>query len=183
MGSMDGIRARVGEVVERSGLSDREFARRAGLASETHIGLILSGKTKDVQVGTLELIAAFAGVSVEFLLNGRPDRAPMAELDEHADPAFRTAAWAFLELREFGDEAKSVVADYAKARTGRQLTIDEWFDELLTEHRRRGRGLSLPYGGPPPAAPPEQTPPSAPPKVRAGRGARPKSKSPSLSKR
>lgn len=182
MDSMDGIRSRIDEVVKRSGLSDREFGRRAGLASETHIGLIVSGKTKDVQVRTLELIAAFAGVSVEYLRTGRADRAPMPELDEHGDPAFRTAGMAFLELREFSADAKSVVVDYAKATTGRQLTIDEWFEELLTEHRRRGRGLSLPYGGPMPVAPPETAPVAPARSGRSGR-AKSKSKSPALSKR
>lgn len=159
MEGMEGIRSRIREVVERSGLSAREFSRRARLASESHIGLILLGRTKEIQVRTLEQIAAIGGVSVEYLRTGRstPASPETASLDEHPDAEFRAAARAFLELRKFSPEAVAIVADYAKATTGRALDADEWFEELLLEHRHRSRGVSLPAAAaktPPPPPPP-----------------------------
>jgi transcriptional regulator with XRE-family HTH domain len=64
------VAARVRSVLDRTGWSQRELSRRAGLASAT-IGWILGHPDRTTELDTIEKIARAAGVSSAWLATGR----------------------------------------------------------------------------------------------------------------
>lgn len=74
---VENLRDRVRLVLERTGWSQRELARQAGLAG-SHISLIMTRLGENVRPETLRAIAAAAKVSEAWLITGRgsPDDAP-----------------------------------------------------------------------------------------------------------
>jgi transcriptional regulator with XRE-family HTH domain len=59
-------------------LSQRGLARRAGLGSQRHVGLIESGERDNPELKTLQKVADTLGVSIGWLANGEGER-PTAE--------------------------------------------------------------------------------------------------------
>lgn len=80
-------------------LSQRGLARRAGLGSQRHVGLIESGERDNPELKTLQKVADTLGVSLGWLATGEGERPtaetiratvgdePESESDEATDPA------------------------------------------------------------------------------------------------
>lgn len=71
-------------------LSQRELARRAGLGSERHVGLIEEGERPNVTTDTAEKLCRALGLSLDWLLRGEgeaPTEASVSEaMSRHPDP-------------------------------------------------------------------------------------------------
>lgn len=164
----DTIAGRLGLVMQNLGIGERELARRAGLASEAHVGLMLRRLREEpgaVLVGTLDKVARGAGVSLAWLVTGEEAGRPVL------DPApARTAAAKVAASRGIWPEAvRSVLADEVseqdRARTGtwwlsRMMQREE---EMIDEALRRRAAQEAPRSEPffPPDQPGEErAPPS-----------------------
>ena len=127
------VAARVRSVLDRTGWSQRELSRRAGLASAT-IGWILGHPDRTTELDTIEKIARAAGVSSAWLATGRgsPD-----DRDDHVQPA---------PPDEVDVAGRRPVAQDA-ARTARPLFehLPDW-TELLAGARQiaQDRGRDIP---------------------------------------
>lgn len=99
----EGIGKRLAEVVKDLKVSRRALARRAGLKSETHVTLIISGRLVPT-LPTLRALARAGGVRVAWLAFGDgPKKGPETVPSTVADEAVR-----LLEMRgrRFSPEAK-----------------------------------------------------------------------------
>lgn len=143
---VEGMRERIQHLAEALG-SERELARRAKLQSESHLSLILSGRTNDPRIRTLVKIAEGAKVSLCYLLTGRSDRALELGIDptKHPQSSFPSAAYALLELYRYDEVVVKVVQDAIAERRDRDrpLSTDEWFDGMRGEYTRRRQGLTF----------------------------------------
>lgn len=101
---VDSVRERVKLVLERTGWSQRELARRAELPSKSHVSLILTKLGENVRPETLRAIAKAANVSEAWLLtgSGSPDLQDGPHVEREPQPAyseseapylFNTAGW------------------------------------------------------------------------------------------
>ena len=81
------VRDRVLEVLQRTGWSQRELSRRAGLAG-SHVSTILTSLGDNVRTDTLRAIARAAGVSEAWMVTGEgvPDIGAASTPDDHAHP-------------------------------------------------------------------------------------------------
>lgn len=70
---MSTLAERVKWARETARLSQRELARRAGLGSERHVGLIEAGERPNVELKTLQGVAGVLGVTIGWLANGEGD--------------------------------------------------------------------------------------------------------------
>lgn len=93
------VKERVIEVLRRTGWSQRELARQAGLAG-SHISLILTSLGDNVRVDTLRAIAKAAKVSESWMItgDGTPDGDDVPSSDEQTDSSegFDVACFAAL---------------------------------------------------------------------------------------
>lgn len=89
LGEMDGIAARIRQVLDARGWSAAELNRRAGLASPTHVATILRRGGARAGGDTLGKIAQGAGVSERWLLTGEgsPDHDDDARGPTYGDDA------------------------------------------------------------------------------------------------
>lgn len=144
-----GIRARVAQVVDRAIAAERassptDFAQQAGLG-RGHVHDIINGKMEP-SLKTLEKVASFGQVSLEYLIFGLeelPPRHIASEVDAHPSAAFGPAARAYLELRRYSADAEAVVRTMLRLpfNAAHEWMADEWLEELLAEDKRRARGL------------------------------------------
>ncbi|MBX3261084.1 MAG: helix-turn-helix transcriptional regulator [Labilithrix sp.] len=151
MERMAGIRMRIETVVNRAiaegrAASRRDFAERAGLG-HGHVNAILNKKSKGTPaLKTLDGIAKYGGVSLEYILFGReePSTQPIStEVNNHRSPAFAPAARAVLELHSFSAEAVEVVRTMLTANFNEShpWTPAEWFEVLVEEYKTRSRAI------------------------------------------
>jgi transcriptional regulator with XRE-family HTH domain len=77
----DALRARVREVRDDLGVSDRQLSERAGL-SEKHVSNFLRGEIADLTVSSAIGIARAAGVRVGWLVDGEGSKKEHAEEGE-----------------------------------------------------------------------------------------------------
>ena len=89
---MDTVRDRVGWILTRTGWSQRELAKRAGLAP-SHISLIMTRLGDDVRPSTIKAIAAAASVSEAWLLTGTGDPEVVPHVEEASGPAPEEYDW------------------------------------------------------------------------------------------
>lgn len=92
VGHMDTVRDRVGWILTRTGWSQRELAKRAGLAP-SHISLIMTRLGDDVRPSTVRAIAAAANVSETWLLAGTGDPEVVPHIEEASGPAPEEYDW------------------------------------------------------------------------------------------
>lgn len=142
------ISDRLDQIIEQLGIGERELARRAGLASSSHMGLIrkrLREEPGAILLGTLEKIARGAGVSVAWLVAG-DDAGPQPD----PSPA-RTAAARVARSRGVWEEAiRSVLAE-AVGEADSTRTAIWWLsrmmmreEELIDEALRRRQARTAP---------------------------------------
>lgn len=171
-----GLKERFESVLQETGMSAREWARKAGLKSETSVGHILNEHTKTMNPESLAALAIAAGVSVEWLTFGTLDktgrpvplpvyRRPAAELAHVSDSARDTLAIGIAigacedaglsaALGKFYSEhqdpdATVVVKHFLHGldrSAERAKTEREWSDEVLAYYRRIRKGAS-PFSG------------------------------------
>lgn len=89
---METVAQRVRWVLQRTGWSQRELARRAGL-SGSHISLIVTRLGEDVRPQTLKAIAVAAGVSEHWLLTGDGEPQPVVHIEPSTGPASDEVDW------------------------------------------------------------------------------------------
>jgi transcriptional regulator with XRE-family HTH domain len=75
MSEMDGIKQRIKEAFDASGLSMREASMRAGL-NETYLRDLFNGRYNAISVDKLTSIAKALGKSASWLLSGEGDPTP-----------------------------------------------------------------------------------------------------------
>lgn len=146
----DAIRGRLKEITARMGGDPRgggrELARRSRVAPNL-VSAYVRGAIKSTTIETLEKIAKGAGVSFDFLVTGRRDPTSESSLDltTHRHPEFPAAARAFLDLYPRDDEPIAVVRAFLSASfdANEPWSVDDWFDALRAEYRRRKRHLSI----------------------------------------
>jgi transcriptional regulator with XRE-family HTH domain len=117
---------RLNETLQRLNLTQREWARRAGLADERHLGVILSRLRKnpnaDIERETLNALARGAGISVAWLSSGvgSPDsddtsRAPSTTEDPEPILA-NVPGWADVEAQDSAEHPDITDTERAHAR-------------------------------------------------------------------
>lgn len=125
--------------------SQRALSKAAGL-NGVHIQQILSGyQTPNIAAKTANGLAAAAGVSPDWILNGvgSPGEEmvrPVVELDEQYPNRARAVAAA----RALGSVPEEAIEQVLSVQwKGADMTPDEWLDELRSAARRlRGRALA-----------------------------------------
>jgi transcriptional regulator with XRE-family HTH domain len=156
--SMDGIAARITEILRRNGWSAAELNRRSGLASPTHVATIIRRGGAGAATDTLRKIAEGAGVSVSWLTTGEGspelrEDPPATELrvvlDGEARPSIGTQPNAEALAREIIEENPSLgpyVELVLKSGSMRSLDIPltrsalETLARVVQSHgQRRGR--------------------------------------------
>ena len=98
MSDSDGIGARVRAARERAGLTREALAFHSGL-SWSAIAQVESGRRSNVRPGTLAALSRPLGVSIDYLVDGRPAHSMMlkhAGFPYRSDDQFRTTMGAFL---------------------------------------------------------------------------------------
>jgi transcriptional regulator with XRE-family HTH domain len=93
LASVDPVALRIQSLLDEHGWTPYELSKRAGL-SDSHVQLILKRGTKRLGRVTLEKIAAGAGVSARWLVDGEGSREPSAPTEvrmvpEDSDPRMR----------------------------------------------------------------------------------------------
>jgi transcriptional regulator with XRE-family HTH domain len=81
---METLWARIQSILDERDWSERELGRRAGLKSETHVGLLKT--TENPNRDTLVKIAAAGEVELDWLASGRPPRRRGEVVREPAQP-------------------------------------------------------------------------------------------------
>ena len=142
-GVVDGIAARIREVLDARRWSERELSARAGLAP-VHVGKILDRGGSRAGGETLAKIAKAAGVSLEWLVTGEGPRDLETRVEYTDDYPARAPLLA--ALRSSGDPFDAAVLAELKLTTysgAENLTLSEWIEEAAAAAgriRRREAG-------------------------------------------
>lgn len=139
---MGSLAERVRTIVTESGLSMRAFARKAGLAADSHVEQIVSGRVKNPAHSTLEAIARAGNVELHWVSTGRGTkirRVPSVELPDGPRAAGRGF---FLSNVAFVQEIANAIAfvDTIDEAESPPTLVDgspqAWADYYAEEYRR-----------------------------------------------
>ncbi len=154
-GGMSNMPSRILLILSTRGWSQRELARRAGLKSESHIGLLLSEKAADVRLSTLLAIAQGAEVPFAWLATGEGDSglgqtSPRAEPVVEYDDRYPNRPAALQAARDVGldpDAIEFVSKMVFKSDT--DFPAKEWLEMIQAEaSARRTRRMGREVKGP-----------------------------------
>lgn len=126
---LDDLSAKEGRPV-----SARELARRAGLKSEVHVGLMLRGKVTRPRVDILRQIAVASGVELDWLSSGEGPRRSTGTDDEYRYASLRMVLEHPSNRGRWSDEAIAAVKTKALKFDG-DPGEEYWTEQLDRFHQ------------------------------------------------
>ena len=141
------LRERVAAVLKEKKWSAREWARRAGLKSETSVGHVLEGKTEALRAPSMAKLAKAAGVNIDWLTLGEGPKFPV-ETDLRAATIATWRAQALYDDQD-PEEVDAFLREVSlDAYTGAPENPDGWRVFLTDAFRqwRRARKDGSPTG-------------------------------------
>lgn len=156
-------------------ISARELARRAGLKSEAHVGLLTQGRLTRPSAQMLEAIARAGGVRLEWLSSGKLPRETNASSPTISSDRIHPVIAAVAAAARYTDHEAELASTSIRGLAGTSSMTEEQALEFLARARMTIRDNARALAAPAPAPTPVvEDAPSALEELGGGKGSLPR---------